>query len=66
LLYGLYALLAWSAGWLFGRRLPLWRPGKRAVAIYIAVFLLYAVVLRNLPWPPFSWFSLEDLTPLGR
>jgi hypothetical protein len=66
LLYGLYALVAWSAGWLFGKRLPLWRPGKRAVAIYVVVFLLYAVVLRNLPWEPWDWFYVEDLTPLRR
>jgi len=60
MLYGLYALAAWSGGWLFGRRIPLWRPGRRAIAIYVAAFLLYAVVLRNLPWAPFSWFYVAD------
>lgn len=65
LLYGLYALVAWSGGWLFAKRLPLWRPGPRAVAIYVAAFLLYAVVLRNLPWAPFDWFYVADPT-LGR
>lgn len=61
-LYGLYALVAWSASWLFGRRLPLWRPSPRAIAIYFAVFLIYAVVLRNLPWEPLRWFYVENLT----
>jgi hypothetical protein len=63
LLYGGYALAAWTAGWVFGRRLPLWRPGTRAWIIYGVVFLLYAVLLRNLPWPPFTWFYVADLTP---
>jgi drug/metabolite transporter (DMT)-like permease len=67
LLYGLYALVAWTGGWLFGKRLPLWRPSPRTVAIYVAAFLLYAVVLRNLPWAPFDfdWFYVADPT-LGR
>lgn len=60
--YGLYALTAWTAGWLLGRRLPLWLPGPRAIAIYLTVFMIYAVVLRNLPWDPFSWFYVENLT----
>lgn len=62
LLYGLYALVAWTTGWLFGKRIPLWRPSARAIGIYIAVFLIYAVVLRNLPWAPFTWFYVENLT----
>lgn len=66
MLYGLYALIAWTTGWLSGKRLPLWRPSRRAVIIYIAVFLLYATVLRNLPWAPFEWFNVPDLTPLNR
>lgn len=65
ILYGLYALVAWSAGWLFGKRLPLWRPSTRAVIIYLVAFLIYAVVLRNLPWAPFTWFYVQDLI-LGR
>lgn len=62
LLYGLYALVAWSAGWLFGKRLPLWRPSPGVIGIYLAVFVIYAVVLRNLPWAPFNWFFVENLT----
>ncbi|MPZ26902.1 MAG: hypothetical protein GEV12_10905 [Micromonosporaceae bacterium] len=62
LLYGLYALVVWTAGWIFGKRLPIWRPSPRAIGIYVAVFLIYAVVLRNLPWAPFNWFYIENLT----
>jgi hypothetical protein len=65
LLYGLYALVVWSAGWRFGARLPLWRPGTRTIVGFFVLFLLYAVVLRNLPWAPFTWFRIEDLAPLG-
>jgi len=25
------------------------------------VFVLYAVVLRNLPWQPFAWFDIPNL-----
>jgi hypothetical protein len=60
LLYGLYALVAWTLA-SAGRRLPLWWPGGRAVAVYLAAFLLYAVVLRNLPWQPFAWFDIPNL-----
>lgn len=63
LLYGGYALTVWTVGRTFGRRLPLWRPGNLAWVAYVALFLIYAVVLRNLPWPPFSWFYVPDLTP---
>ncbi len=28
----------------------------------LAFLLLYAVVLRNLPWAPFSWFYVPNLT----
>jgi hypothetical protein len=65
LLYGVYALVAWTAGWLFGKRLPLWRPSRRVVIAYAVVFVVYAVVLRNLPWAPFNWFNIDDLTPMG-
>jgi hypothetical protein len=65
ILYGLYALVVWSGSWLFGKSLPLWRPGPTATATFIAVFLLYAVVLRNLPWAPFTWFYVAD-PALGR
>ncbi|MEV0271471.1 DUF2752 domain-containing protein [Hamadaea sp. NPDC050747] len=61
MMYGLYALLAWTIAGFGGRRLPLWRPGGKAIAAYLLLFLLYAVVLRNLPWAPFSWFDIPNL-----
>jgi hypothetical protein len=61
LLYGLYALIAWTLAAYAGRRLPLWKPSNQAFAIYIALFLLYAVALRNLPWQPFAWFDIPNL-----
>jgi Protein of unknown function (DUF2752) len=62
LLYGLYALTVWTVNTYGGRRLPLWRPGRAATAGYIGFFFLYAVVLRNLPWQPFAWFDIPNLT----
>jgi hypothetical protein len=57
---GAYAYLWWAAGWLFGRRLPMVRITKRAGIIAAVAFLVYAVVLRNLPWPPFEWFYVPE------
>ena len=62
MLYGGYVLIAWTSSWLLGRRLPVWRPGTWAIAGYIAFFLIYSVVLRNLPWAPFTWFYVPNLT----
>jgi hypothetical protein len=61
LLYGLYALTVWTVAAYTARRLPLWRPGPKAIGLYIALFLLYAVVLRNLHWQPFAWFNIPNL-----
>ena len=61
LLYGLYALVAWTAAAYFGQRLRLWQPGRTTILVYIGLFLLYAVVLRNLPWQPFAWFDIPYL-----
>jgi hypothetical protein len=58
---GAYAYLWWAAGWLFGRRMPMVRVTKRAAIIAAVAFLVYAVVLRNLPWPPFEWFYVPEL-----
>ncbi|ADU09694.1 DUF2752 domain-containing protein [Micromonospora aurantiaca] len=57
----LYALVAWTASWTFGRRLPQLRIPRSAYVTYLAFFLLYSVVLRNLPWAPFTWFYVPDL-----
>lgn len=58
-----YAYLHWAAATLLGRKLPTPRHPKRWIIGYSIFFLLYAVVLRNLPWPPFTWFYVPDLTP---
>ncbi|HCT77604.1 MAG TPA: DUF2752 domain-containing protein [Micromonosporaceae bacterium] len=62
LLYGLYSLVVWTVHAYTGRALPWWKPGTKTIAVYIGLFLLYAVVLRNLPWPPFAWFNISNLT----
>ncbi len=60
---GAYAWVWWVAGWVVGRRLPMFRVTRRLAIGYAIVFLVYSVVLRNLPWPPFTWFYVPDLTP---
>jgi hypothetical protein len=62
MLYGVYVLVAWTASWWFGKKLPIWRLGRWTVVGYIAFFVLYSVVLRNLPWAPFHWFYVPNLT----
>lgn len=58
-----YYWIAWAGRWMFGFRLPMPRPAQWLIIGYIAVFLLYSTVLRNLPWEPFTWFYVPDLTP---
>lgn len=60
--FALYALAAWTAQVWFGRRWPVLRLSPWVYIAYGAVWLLYAVVLRNLPWQPFSWFDIPNLT----
>jgi hypothetical protein len=60
--FALYALLAWTARASFGRRWPTLRLSRWTYLGYAAVWLLYATVLRNLPWPPFTWFNIPNLT----
>jgi hypothetical protein len=57
----LYALIAWTARSMFGITLPTYRPGWRTYTAYAVVFLVYSVVLRNLPWAPFDWFYVPYL-----
>ncbi|MGH3736305.1 MAG: DUF2752 domain-containing protein [Micromonosporaceae bacterium] len=57
-----YAYIQWLANWTFGIKLPVFRPSLRLVIGYIVAFLLYSTVLRNLPFPPFDWFYVENLT----
>lgn len=58
----IYALIAWTTAATFGKRLPTPRITRRAWLAYAAFFLIYAVLLRNLPWPPFTWFYVPNLT----
>jgi hypothetical protein len=58
----LHALLAWTMQVWFGRRLPQPRLSRWVYIGYATVWLAYAVVLRNLPWPPLSWFDIPNLT----
>ena len=57
-----YAYIEWLARWSFGVRLPAFRPSVRLLIGYAVAFLLYSTVLRNLPFPPFDWFYVADLT----
>ena len=60
--FGAYLLVAWTASWLLGGKLAVWRPGQWVIAGYVAFFVIYSVVLRNLPWPTFTWFYVPNLT----
>lgn len=60
--FALYALLAWTAQVWFGRRWPLPRLPRRVYIGYGIAWILFAVVLRNLPWEPFAWFNIPNLT----
>ncbi|MFG3420889.1 DUF2752 domain-containing protein [Micromonospora sp. NPDC048063] len=51
-----------ASAWL-GRELPALRLPAWAYGAYVTAFLLYSTVLRNLPWAPFSWFDIPNLTP---
>lgn len=57
----LYAFIGWAARVWFGVAMPPLRLAPWMYATYAATWLLYAVVLRNLPWPPFSWFDIPSL-----
>jgi hypothetical protein len=50
-----YAFLVWGAQRVFARRLPRVRIPPLAWSLYLGAWGVYAV-LRNLPWPPFSYF----------
>jgi Protein of unknown function (DUF2752) len=60
--FALYALAAWTARTWWGRSWPLPRLSRWIYLGYAAAWLVYAVVLRNLPWPPFTWFDIPNLT----
>jgi hypothetical protein len=52
----------WTGRAWFGRQLPPLRLSRWVYIGYAAAWLLYAVVLRNLPWQPFAWFDIPNLT----
>jgi hypothetical protein len=56
-----YAFLAWAARAWFGVSMPPLRLSRWVYLTYAAAWLLYSVVLRNLPWAPFSWFDIPNL-----
>lgn len=60
--FALYALAAWTARAWWNRHWPLPRLPRWVYLAYAAAWLLYAVVLRNLPWAPFTWFGIPNLT----
>jgi hypothetical protein len=67
--FAVYALIGWTARvWLrpsprpLLKAWPLPRFSRRVYILYSAFWLLYAAVLRNLPWQPFSWFDIPNLT----
>jgi hypothetical protein len=56
-----YAFIQWSARVWFGAQLPPLRLSRWMYVSFGAFWLVYAVVLRNLPWAPFSWFDIPSL-----
>jgi Protein of unknown function (DUF2752) len=58
----LYALAAWTAQVFLLQRWPVPRLSRWVWISYAVVWLVYAVILRNLPWAPFTWFNIPNLT----
>lgn len=50
-----YAYVAWAGNRVFRWRLPQLRPSPLMVGMFLTAFGAF-MVLRNLPWPPFTWF----------
>lgn len=57
-----YWWLAWAAEVWLGRRLPRLRPKPWMIATYVVASLVFTTVLRNLPFAPFHWFDIPNLT----
>jgi hypothetical protein len=57
-----YWWLAWVVELWFGRRLPRLRPKPWMIVTYVVVSLVFTTVLRNLPFAPFHWFDIPNLT----
>jgi hypothetical protein len=56
-----YAFIGWAGRVWFGATLPPLRPSRWIYVTYGVAWLLYSVVLRNLPWAPFTWFNIPSL-----
>lgn len=50
-----YLYAGWAAEQVFGRRLPQLRLSPVAITSFLGAWGVFTV-LRNLPWPPFTWF----------
>lgn len=50
-----YLYLAWAGKVAFGWKLPQLRVGPKAVGVFLGAWGLF-MVLRNLPWEPFTYF----------
>jgi hypothetical protein len=57
-----YWWLAWTVELWTGRRLPRLRPKPWMVITYVVAALVFTTVLRNLPFAPFHWFDIPNLT----
>ena len=56
-----YAFIAWAGRVWFGLTLPPLRLSRWVYVAYGVAFLVYSVLLRNLPWAPFTWFNIPNL-----
>ena len=57
----IYAFIGWAARVWFGVTIPRLRLTPWIYLSYAALWLVFAVVLRSLPWLPFTWFDIPNL-----
>lgn len=57
----IYAFIGWAGRAWLGVTVPPLRLSRWVYVAYGVAWLLYAVVLRNLPWAPFTWFDIPSL-----
>jgi hypothetical protein len=58
----LYWWCAWVAQVWFGWRLPRLRLPGWVIVAYAVASVVFTTVLRNLPYGPFAWFDIPNLT----
>jgi hypothetical protein len=51
----IYVYIVWAARVMFHKQLPPLRISPTVIAVFLAVWGVWAVA-RNLPWAPFTWF----------